>query len=78
MEDAVQERRNDIDELLSSTFNSILRVEEKSIDNRFTRGLSITEIHTIDAEGYFEKNPTNIIAALGKKNDVFKAQADES
>ena len=49
-------------ELLSSTFNSILRVEERALEGRLTKGLSITEIHTIEAIGYDERNPMNVIA----------------
>ncbi len=56
-------RRAELDELLSTTFNSILRVEEQSLDNRVTRGLSITEIHTIIAVGLHESNPMSIVAA---------------
>ena len=43
--------RADIDDLLSGTFNSILRIEERSLDNRLTEGLTITEVHTIVAIG---------------------------
>lgn len=63
MSEATANRREEIDDLLSSTFNLILRIEEKSLDNKFTRGLSITEIHTLDAVGYAEKNPMNVVAA---------------
>lgn len=63
MADGAKERREEIDELLTSVFNSILRIEEKSLDNRLTEGLSITEIHTIDAVGYREANPMNVVAA---------------
>lgn len=63
MGDASTKRREEINDLLSSTFNSILRIEEKSLENRLTSGLTITEIHTIDAVGYREKNPMNVVAA---------------
>ena len=63
MADAARERREEIDDLLTSVFNSILRIEEKSLDNRFTEGLTITEIHTIDAVGYREANPMNVVAS---------------
>lgn len=43
-----------LDELLSSTFNSILRIEERSLNNRLTEGLSIAELHTICAVGLHE------------------------
>lgn len=55
--------REKIDELLSTTFNTILRVEEKSLDNKLTEGLSITEIHTLVAVGLYETNPMNVVAA---------------
>ena len=63
MTEDTQERREKIDDLLSSTFNSILRIEEKSLSNRLTEGLTISEIHTIDAVGYQDKNPMNVVAA---------------
>ena len=55
--------RADIDDLLSGTFNSILRIEERSLDNRLTEGLTITEVHTIVAIGMYEQNPMNVVAA---------------
>ena len=51
-----------IDDLLTSTFNSILRIEERSLNNRLTEGLSIAELHTICAIGLHETNPMNVIA----------------
>lgn len=51
-----------LDELLTSTFNSILRIEERSLNNRLTEGLSIAELHTICAVGLHEANPMNVIA----------------
>jgi len=63
MSDHEKTRREEIDDLLSSTFNSILRIEEKSLDNRLTGGLTISEIHTIDAVGYREQNPMSVVAA---------------
>ena len=54
---ASQRRREEIDDLLSGTFNSILRIEEQSLDNRLTHGLTITEVHTIVAIGLHERNP---------------------
>ncbi len=59
---AVQ-RREQLDELLSGTFNSILRIEERSLDNRLTHGLTITEVHTIVAVGLHERNPMTVVAA---------------
>lgn len=60
---SVRARRETLDELLSGTFNAILRIEEKSLDNRLTHGLTITEVHTIVAVGLHESNPMNVVAA---------------
>lgn len=57
------EDRSMIDDLLTGTFNSILRIEERSLDNRLTSGLTITEVHTIVAVGLYESNPMNVVAA---------------
>ena len=56
-------RREQLDELLSGTFNSILRIEERSLNNRLTKGLTITEVHTLVAVGLHERNPMNVVAA---------------
>ena len=61
--DASRRRREELDELLSGTFNSILRIEERTLDNRLTHGLTITEVHTIVAVGLHERNPMNVVAA---------------
>lgn len=61
--DASRRRREELDELLSGTFNSILRIEERSLDNRLTHSLTITEVHTIVAVGLHERNPMNVVAA---------------
>ena len=55
--------REDLDELLSGTFNSVLRIEEKSLNNRLTDGLTITEVHTIVAVGLHERNAMTAVAA---------------
>lgn len=57
-----KEELRTLDELLTSTFNSILRIEERSLNNRLTEGLSIAELHTICAVGLHETNPMNVIA----------------
>lgn len=62
-EEAARERRASLDELLSSTFNTILRVEERALQNKVTRGLTIAEMHTIAAVGLYESNPMNVVAA---------------
>ena len=56
-------KKNELNELLTSTFNSILRIEERAIDNRLTEGLSISELHTIEAIGLHEENPMSTVAA---------------
>ena len=61
--DASRRRREELDELLSGTFNSILRIEERSLDNRLTHGLTITEVHTIAAVGLHGRDPMNVVAA---------------
>lgn len=58
----LREQNLSLDDLLSGTFQSVLRIEEKSLDNKLTRGLSIADIHTIDAIGLHEKNPMNVTA----------------
>lgn len=61
-DEASLRRRDELDELLSGTFNSVLRTEEKSLQNKLTEGLTITEIHTIVAVGLHETNPMNVVA----------------
>ncbi|MEG1561104.1 MAG: MarR family winged helix-turn-helix transcriptional regulator [Raoultibacter sp.] len=63
IDDAAKRRRHELDDLLSGTFNSILSVEEKSLQNRFTKGLSMSEIHTVVAVGLHEENPMSAVAA---------------
>lgn len=52
-----------VNEMLTETFNSILRIEERSLNNRLTEGLSIAELHTIVAVGLHEINPMKVVAA---------------
>lgn len=52
-----------VNEMLTDTFNSILRIEERSLNNRLTEGLSIAEMHTIEAVGLYERNPMKVVAA---------------
>lgn len=52
-----------IDDLFSGTFQSVLRIEEGALDNRYTHGLTITDVHTCVAVGLYEKNPMNVVAA---------------
>ena len=51
-----------LDDLLSNTFNAVLRIEEQSISSRLTSGLTITELHTLVAIGLHEKNPMKVVA----------------
>lgn len=60
--DAPRGEKEVIDTLLSDTFNSILRIEERSLKNRLTEGLSIAELHTIVAVGLHETNPMKVVA----------------
>lgn len=62
----IDEERGDkaiVDTLLSDTFNSILRIEERSLKNRLTDGLSIAELHTIVAVGLHEVNSMKVVAS---------------
>lgn len=52
-----------IDDLFSGTFQSVLRIEQGALDNRYTRGLTITDVHTCVAVGLYEKNPMNVVAS---------------
>lgn len=64
--DAAEENRGTkkvVDSLLTDTFNSILRIEEKVLANRLTEGLSIAELHTVVAVGLHEVNPMKVVAA---------------
>ena len=60
---AALKRHIELDDLLSNTFNVILRVEEKALDNKITEGLTITEVHTIVAVGLHGSNPMSVIAS---------------
>lgn len=52
-----------LDDLLSGTFQSVLQIEEASLKSKFTRGLTITDVHTIVAVGLYEHNPMNVAAS---------------
>lgn len=60
---SAREQRQEVNELLVETFNSILRVEENALKNRLTRGLTISEIHTIYAIGLNGASPMNVVAS---------------
>ena len=51
-----------LNELLSTTFNSVTRIEEKSLNNRLLKGLTIAEIHTLAAIGMHSSTPMKSIA----------------
>ncbi len=57
------QRRKDLDVLMTQTFNSVLHTEEKVLANHLTKGLTITEVHTIVAVGLSEVNPMSVVAA---------------
>ncbi len=57
-----KEEKETINELLTSTFNSITRIEERSIKNRLTKDLSIAEIHTLEAIGMYDQKPMKDVA----------------
>lgn len=52
-----------LNELMSTTFNSVTRIEEKSLTNRLLQGLTIAEIHTLAAVGLHGSVPMKAIAA---------------
>lgn len=58
-----REGKDLVNEMLTDTFNSVLRIEERSLNNRLTEGLSISELHTIVAVGLHEVNPMKVVAA---------------
>ncbi|HJF64870.1 MarR family transcriptional regulator [Slackia equolifaciens] len=55
--------RQEVNDLLVETFNSILRVEQDVLNNRLTESLTIAEIHTIHAVGLHDSSPMNVVAA---------------
>ena len=57
------EHLRELDDLLSTTFNAVLRTEEQAIRVPITEGLTITEIHTIVAVGLHERNTMGTVAA---------------
>lgn len=62
-EEFSKEEKALINELLTSTFNSITRIEEQSLKNRLTKDLSITEIHTLEAIGMHGQKPMKDVAS---------------
>lgn len=52
-----------LNELMSTTFNSVTRIEEKSLGNRLLKDLTIAEIHTLAAIGLHESVPMKTIGA---------------
>lgn len=51
-----------VNQLLTSVFDSISRIEEASLNNRLTSGLTVAELHTIAAIGLHESVPMKTIA----------------
>ncbi|MDR0514000.1 MAG: MarR family transcriptional regulator [Coriobacteriaceae bacterium] len=56
-------RYQHLDDLLSTTFNAILRIEERSLRSKLTEGLTMSEVHTLVALGLYEENPMNVVAS---------------
>ena len=56
-------RRRMLNDLLVTTFNIVLRVEEEVLNNRLTERLTIAEIHTIHAVGLHDSSPMNVVAS---------------
>ena len=59
---SAKEQARVLNDLFVDTFNSVMRIEERSLESRLTKGLTIAEIHTIDAVGLHEKNPVKVVA----------------
>lgn len=57
------EHRDELDNLLSRTFNAVLRVEERALHNRLTEGLTMAEIHAVAAIGLYESNTMSEVAS---------------
>lgn len=64
-----------LNEMLSTTFNSITRIEEKSLNNRLLQGLTIAEIHTLAAVGLHQTVP---MKTIGTKLGVTMATVNAS
>lgn len=60
---AMLEHNLTLDDLFSGTFQSVMNIEERALKSRFTKGLSLTDIHTLVAVGLHEKNPMKVAAA---------------
>lgn len=56
------EQREELDDLLTRTFNAVLRVEERALHNRLTEGLTMAEIHAVAAIGLYESNTMSEVA----------------
>lgn len=52
-----------LNELMTTTFNSVTRIEEKSLNNRLLQGLTIAEIHTLAAVGMHATVPMKTICS---------------
>lgn len=57
-----KQEKHVVNQLLTSVFDSITRIEEASLNNRLTQNLTIAELHTIAAIGLHESVPMKQIA----------------
>lgn len=62
-----------INDLLTTTFDSVLRIEEKTLRGSMTEGLSISELHAIAAIGLNEMPTMGLVA---ERMDVTAASAN--
>lgn len=58
----MQKTRKILNQLLVETFNDILQIEEQTLKNGPICDLSITEVHTIEAIGMYEKRTMSEVA----------------
>ena len=52
-----------LDSIMTDTFNSVMGIEERVLENRLTAGLTIAEVHTIVAIGLHGLSPMKTVAA---------------
>lgn len=58
-----EDRREQINTLLSSTYDALYEVEERVLENEETRNLTLAEIHTIEAIGVEGRFAMGTVAA---------------
>ena len=68
-----------VNKLLVETFNDILYIEEKALKEGSFNDVSITEVHTIEAIGMYEKKMMSEVAKNLEKDYVqrFKSEDDK-